>query len=110
MGMSRVGRIHEEQAVVSNVVFITETTALGAQQVLVDIDSSAGTAITVTLPPAAEMRGKMVSLYVTAYSGAITIADGSQSLDFTAPTFNGADDGQLLYSDGRRWWQFGTRT
>ena len=106
----RQNRIMAEQCSPEQPITITETTTLGCHQRVVDIDSSGGTAITVTLPPAAEAKGLMFSLYVTAYSGAITIGDGSQSLDFTAPTFDGVDDGQCLWSDGRRWWQFGTRT
>ena len=103
-------RISAEQVAGKGPVTKTATCTLKVYENVVDIDSSAGTAITITLPTAAEAIGLLFSLYVTAYSGAITIADGSQSLDFTAPTFDGVDDGQLLYSDGKRWWQFGTRT
>ena len=74
------------------------------------IDSSGGTAITITLPPPDQCVGMIFTLYVSAYSAAITISDGSKSADFSAPTFNGADDGQCLFCDGHAWWQFGTRT
>lgn len=88
----------------------TATCTLAAHERHVLIDSSGGADITITLPPPDECVGAIFTLYVSAYSGAITISDGSKSADFTAPTFNGVDDGQCLYCDGRAWWQFGTRT
>lgn len=88
----------------------TATCTLAVYERYVLVDSSAGTAITITLPPVDQCQGMIFTIYVTAYSGAITLGDGSKSADFSAPTLNGADDGQALYSDGRAWWPISTRT
>ena len=106
--MRAQGRIEAEQYAMRLPVTKTATCTLKTYETSVEIDSTAG-AMTVTLPPAAEMRGKIVFLYVTVFVGAITIAAGD-SQDFTAPTFDGVDDGQALISDGKRYWPISTRT
>jgi len=105
---SSFARVHREQLRDDKFVTKTATCTLKPHELFVNIDSTAGS-MTVTLAPVAEMRGKFVTLYVTVYSGAITIAAGD-SVDFTAPTFNGVDDGCVFYSDGVHWWNLGTRT
>lgn len=103
----RKARIERELLRDDKWVAKTATATLKPYELYVAIDSTAG-GMTITLAPVAEMRGKIVTLYVVTYSGAITIAAGD-SVDFSAPTFNGADDGQLLYSDGTHWWALATR-
>lgn len=109
MSQTPANRIAAEMSL-PNPVVITATATLRPGQRNVQIDSSAGTAITLTLPHPAECVGAIFALSVRAYSGAITISDGSASADFTAPTFNGVDDGQCLYCDGKYWWALATRT
>jgi hypothetical protein len=108
----RQGRMSEEQAVARNSGFVTKTATatLKVSENLVYVDSSAGVAITITLPPAAECFGMIFVIYVIAYSGAVTLGDGSLSRDFSAPTLNGVDDGQALWCDGQQWWPISTRT
>lgn len=108
--MDRPNRMAAEQNSMNMPVVKTATATLAAYETDVEIDSSAGSAITITLQPVSEMKGVLVTLICTDYSGTVTISDGSYSMDFSAPTINGQYDGQLLYSDGRRWWQCGTRT
>lgn len=109
---SSMDRLDEEQLRQED-FFVTKTATctLKPYERLVFIDSSGGaTAVTITLPPVAEMRGKLLVLYASAEpSGTITIA-AADSVDFSAPTFDGVDDGQLLYSDGIHWWALATRT
>lgn len=105
---SSFARVHREQLRDDKFVTKTATATLKPYELYVMIDSTAG-AMTITLAPVAEMRGKFVVLYVVTYSGAITIA-AAGSVDFSAPTFNGADDGIVFYSDGVHWWNLGART
>lgn len=102
------GRVEREQLRDDKFVTKTATATLKPYELFVNIDSTIGT-MTITLAPVAEMRGKFVTLYVITYSSGITIAAGD-SVDFSAPTFNGADDGCVFYSDGVHWWNLGTRT
>ena len=101
-------RVQREQLRDEKFVTKLVTATLKPYELFVNIDSSAG-AMTITMAPVAEMRGKFVTLYVTAVTGGITIAAGD-SVDFSAPTFNGADDGCVFYSDGIHWWNLGART
>jgi hypothetical protein len=83
---------------------------LKSYEKFVNIDSSAGaTAVAIKLPPVAEMCGEMIVLYVTGFSGAITVT-AADSVDFSAPDFGEANDGALLYSDGVHWWTLAVRT
>ena len=82
MGQERAHRINEEGLTRSDRHLpITATTTLTVRDQVVDIDSSGGTAITVTLPPVSEAKGKIFAIYVTAYSGAITLSHHGDSSD-----------------------------
>lgn len=102
-------RIDAEQYGCRTPVVKTATCTLVPYETDVEIDTSGGTAVTITLAPAAECKGLLITLYVIGYSGAITIAAGN-SQDFSAPTFNGADDGACYYCDGKRYWELAART
>lgn len=108
--LSVTERIHDEQ-LKADTQWVTKgatSVTLKNYERYVMIDSSVGTP-TITLPPVAEMMGKMVVLYVTAYTNAITIA-APDSVDFAAPSFGEVNDGAVLLSDGIHWWTVGVRT
>ncbi len=103
-------RVEDEQLGDSFFVTKTASCTLKPYEKFVNLDSSGGaTALTFNLPPVAEMCGEMIVLYVTGFSGTITIA-AADSVDFSAPSFGEADDGALLYSDGVHWWTLAVRT
>jgi hypothetical protein len=66
---------------------------------------SASSAITVTLPPVAEAKGRFYSIFARLASGAntITIHDKHDSEGYTNIVLDAANEGVLLYSDGIRW-------
>jgi hypothetical protein len=108
--LSQQDRIHNEQFRKEDIVTKTADFTMNLRDKLVYLDS-ASHAIAVTLPPVAEAQGMFFTLYATAVTEAITFV-AADSIDWATvePTFNGADDGCVLYSDGRHWWVFGTRT
>jgi hypothetical protein len=74
--------------------------------------SPASGAITITLPPVAEAKGRFYSILALDADGTntITIQDRDDSEYWTDITQNGPGDGNLLYSDGRHWWNLGALT
>jgi len=76
---------------------------------VVECDST-DAAITVTLPNVACAAGLIFAIYAQTFGSNITIQDQDESEDWTDVTLNGVDDGELLYSDGRRWWRLASRT
>lgn len=67
------------------------------------LDSTDG-ALTVTLPKVEQAAGLTFSFMCKTYSSAITIQDNDDSDDWTNISLDAAQDGALLYSDGRKWW------
>ena len=108
--MSQQARIHGEQFRKEDIVTKTSSFTMNLRDKLIYINS-ASIAIVVTLPPVAEAQGMFFALYVSAFTEAITFS-AADSIDWATvePTFDGADDGCVLYSDGRHWWIIGART
>ena len=85
-----------------------ESVTLGINDRVVEVASDTA-AVTVTLPNVDEAAGKTFA--ITAPNGltnAVTVTDGAGgSVDFQGDYALNADaDGIVLYSDGRKWWQF----
>lgn len=72
--------------------------------------ASDSSAVTITLPNAAEFAGRMISIIAPdGGTNAVTVTDRDGSLDFQGDySLNAADDGTLLYSDGLKWWEVAT--
>lgn len=70
--------------------------------------SAVAAAITITLPPVAEAKGRFYSIFILAATGTFTVTlddnnDDSERWFLTGIPFNERGQGALLYSDGRRW-------
>lgn len=78
---------------------------LTVYQTLVECDSTDG-AFTVYLPPVSECAGKIFSIKHVTYAGAVTVADLDDSMYWDGDyTLAAAEDGALMYSDGKSWWK-----
>ena len=106
---NRQSRISQEQYAQNIPVTKTASCTIKSYESVVEVDSSAGVAIALVMPHPAECIGCFITVYVTAFSGGITLT-AATSQDFAAVTLNGVDDGVCLFSDGKRWWSFDART
>jgi len=107
--MHRQNRI-EAESVADKFVSKTANATLNVYETLVYADSTAG-AFTITLPPVAEAKGVMFSIYMTVDNGDVTIADQDDSQGWDGDyTLNDVDDGFLFYSDGVGWWNMSAKT
>jgi hypothetical protein len=86
----------------------TASATLASYELQVEVDSTSGV-IAIAMAPVAEMAGRIVTIHVTTYVSAITVT-AADDTDFEAPALNGALDGAVLYSDGRRWWTLSAKT
>jgi hypothetical protein len=108
MGLETRKDFINDRQVLDRLVTKIASCTLNVRETLVHINSTSAV-IAIAMAPPAEMAGKFVTLYVTAYTEAITVT-AADSQDFAAPTFNGVDDGAVLYCDGIRWWTISART
>lgn len=104
----RYNRQMAEQIPELTLVTKTADASLSIREQHVEVDSSSNT-VAITLPPVAEAKGLMFVIYVQTYTSAVTIV-APLSEDFSTITFNGVDDGAIMFSDGKRWWTLVERT
>lgn len=104
MGERRRDRLHSEMNSPSdNFVVVTAASTLTVRQTTVQGDTTSG-AMTTTLPPVAEARGKIFSFYfLTDNSADWTITDYGDETKFTDIVLDDAGDTALVYSDGSFW-------
>lgn len=67
-------------------------------------------AVTITLPNAAEYAGRFISIIAPdGGTNTVTVTDKDGSVDFQGDySLNAADDGIVLFSDGLKWWEVAT--
>ena len=82
---------------------ITASATLEVYEQLAICDSTDG-AMTLTLPPVGEAKGKFYSIIFETDNGDLTVADQDDSYDWDDLTMTAAVDGALLFSDGMKWW------
>lgn len=87
----------------------TESQTLAVYEQVVRVDSSGG-AVTITLPPVTEARGKFYSIKLITAGNNCTVQDQDDSYDFNESgthtiVLTTATDFSLLYSDGEKWYQ-----
>ena len=88
-------------------LFLTAAATLTVYQQLVRATANPVTgAYAITLPDVARAQGKMMSIQAldADVTNVITVQDDDESEEWTNISLNGAGEGCLLYSDGRRWW------
>lgn len=93
------------------VLFVDATTAaktvyLALNDTVVRVAASATFDATIYLPHVSEAKGMSYSILATdADTGdVVTIADLSDSENWSNLTLNATNEGVVLYSDGRKWW------
>ena len=98
---------YENAEVIDLVEYIIADTTLTVRDLCVRVSASPTTgAITITLANVSEMRGKFVAIYARDADGTntVTIQDNDESEGWTNITLSGPGDGNILYSDGMKWW------
>ena len=108
MGAERYNRQMAELLPDSALVTKTADASLNIRETHIEVDSSSNT-VAITLPPVAEAKGLIFTIYVKTYTSAVTVV-APLSEDFSTLTFNGAADGCVMFSDGKRWWTLVERT
>ena len=108
MGANRFNRQMAELLPDSAQVTKSADATLTIYEQMVEINTTSAS-VEIQMPPVAEAKGLTFVLFVKEYTNAATVV-AALSEDFTAPTFNGVDDGAILYSDGKRWWLLSERT
>jgi hypothetical protein len=84
----------------------TDTIALSDQNIIVD---STASAMTLTMPPVAEAKGMIYSIFMRSHGGADCTVTATDAEGWDGDyTLNSAGDGQLLFSDGAHWWSLAT--
>lgn len=81
---------------------ITESTTLEVYEQVALVDSTGG-ALTLTLPPVTEAKGRFYSILFITDNGDLTVADQDDSYDWNDLTVDDAGECLLLYSDGQKW-------
>ena len=78
---------------------------LTQQEFSVDVGISDSNAIGITLPDAALMIGRTVSVYVSSQSstGAVTVTGPGAGTDYSLAAMDAAGDNTVVRSDGLRW-------
>ena len=90
--------------VMDKFVVKTASATLGVNDQVCDVDTTDG-AVTITLPNVEEAAGRIYSIFLITDGGNdVTIQDQDESRDWEGDfTLADADDGYVLYSDGRKW-------
>ena len=81
---------------------VTAAHTLAVYEQVALVDSTLG-AITLTLPPVGEAKGKFYSILFQTDNGDLTVQDQDDAYDWTDLTVNDAGECLLLYSDGLKW-------
>ena len=81
---------------------ITASATLEVYEQLAICDSTDG-AMTLTLPPVGEAKGKFYSIIFETDNGDLTVQDQDDSYDWSDLTADDAGECLLLYSDGFKW-------
>jgi hypothetical protein len=96
-------RFIEQDTVVEKTTFVTDDYSMSVRDYVVRADSTGG-AFTITLPSVNECAGRLYAIHFSTDGGDVTIADNDESEDWSDLTMTAANDGVVLYSDGRKWW------
>jgi len=89
--------------------FLTASATLNVTDTEVEVANTS--AITITLPPVSEAKGRFYTIRKTsADAKAITIQDQDDSVNWTdINTLDAAHDRKMLYSDGKCWYEVGSK-
>ena len=69
------------------------------------VEATATAAWAITLPPVSECAGQVYTIHAEiSSSGAVTVQDQNDSIDWTDRLLDADLDGVCLFSDGRKWW------
>lgn len=95
----------DRERVLDHILHATTTTAMTANDLKVNCDSTGG-AFTLTLPSVVEAMGRIYTVRLTAGAvNAVTLTHKSDSVDWAANfTLDANNDAIALYSDGEKWY------
>lgn len=97
-------RFIEQDTVIDKLAFVTAAYTMTVRDYVVRADSTAG-AFSLTLPPVIDAAGRFYAIHFSTDGGNVTIQDQDDSENWSDLTMTAANDGVVLYSDGRKWWQ-----